>query len=56
MKFIKNDKVQQDLILLKDEVAAIIKQLENDPTPESDYMSDPLISNNFKKDKNIPNS
>jgi len=40
----KNKLVQQDIILLKAEVAAIIKQLENDPSPESDSSIDPVWS------------
>lgn len=40
----KNEAIQQDLILLKDEVAVIIKQLESDPTPESDSSMDPVWS------------
>lgn len=42
--FYKNELVQQDLILLKAEVAAIVKQLESDPTPESDSSIDPVWS------------
>lgn len=38
----KNEAIQQDLILLKNEVAALIKQLESDPTPESDSILDPV--------------
>ncbi len=40
----KNEAIQQDLILLKAEVAAVIKQLESDPTPESDSPTDPVWS------------
>ena len=40
----KNEVIQQDLILLKAEVAAIIKQLESDPSPESDSSLDPVWS------------
>ena len=40
----KNDEVQQDLIILENEVTAIIKQLENNPTPLSDSMADPVWS------------
>ncbi|MDA3938826.1 MAG: hypothetical protein PF693_05900, partial [Spirochaetia bacterium] len=40
----KNEVIQQDLILLKTEVTAIIKQLESDPTPESDSSTDPVWS------------
>ncbi len=38
----KNELIQQDLILLKAEVAAIIEQLESDSTPESDSSMDPV--------------
>jgi hypothetical protein len=38
----KNEAIQQDLILLKTEVAAIIRQLESDPSPESDSVLDPV--------------
>ncbi len=40
----KNELVQQDLILLKTEVAEIIQQLESDPTPDSDSSMDPVWS------------
>lgn len=40
----KNDKVQQDIILLEEEIYAIINQLEMDPAPESDSMDDPVWS------------
>ena len=40
----KNEAIQEDLILLKAEVAAIIKQLESDPSPESDSPMDPVWS------------
>ncbi|MCK5153874.1 MAG: hypothetical protein KAQ93_05900, partial [Spirochaetales bacterium] len=42
--YYKNELVQQDIILLKAEVAAIIKQFENDPSPESDSRMDPVWS------------
>ena len=42
--YYKNETIQQDLILLKAEVASIIKQLESDPTPESDSRIDPVWS------------
>lgn len=40
----KNEAIEQDLILLKTEVTAIIKQFENDPTPDSDSPMDPVWS------------
>lgn len=40
----KNEAIQQDLLLLRDEVFAIIKQLESDSTPESDSRIDPVWS------------
>ena len=40
----KNEAIEQDLILLKAEIAVIIKQLESDPTPESDSIVDPVWS------------
>lgn len=40
----KNDKVQQDIILLEEEIYAIINKLEIDPAPESDSMADPVWS------------
>ena len=40
----KNEDIQQDLILLKNEVTSIIKQLESDPTPDSDSIIDPVWS------------
>lgn len=39
-----NEAIEQDLILLKAEVADIIKQLESDPSPESDSSLDPVWS------------
>ncbi len=42
--FYKNEAIQQELILLQNEVKEIIKQLENDPTPESDSPIDPVWS------------
>jgi len=42
--YYKNELVQQDIILLKAEVAVIIKQLESDPSPESDSSLDPVWS------------
>jgi hypothetical protein len=42
--YYKNEVIQQDIILLKAEVAVIIKQLGSDPTPESDSPTDPVWS------------
>jgi len=38
----KNELIQQDLILLQAEVAEITRQLESDPSPESDSGIDPV--------------
>lgn len=42
--YLKNENIQQDLIRLKAEVTEIIRQLESDPSPESDSGIDPVWS------------